>query len=164
LNGPLPYPDGFFAAVVSLEGVEHLESPANCLREFARVLRVGGRLILSTPNVNNVQSRLHYALRGRFPGFKPVTQQLLHGAKKQGHWHITVPYLPTLVFLLTQYGFQVDTLEVTMIKTKQWLLVPLALPAWLVGRTVRQGTLARTLASWRLLLGRNVVLRAVKQG
>jgi SAM-dependent methyltransferase len=163
LNGPLPYPDGFFDAAVSLEGVEHLESPAHCLREFARVLRVGGRLILSTPNVNNVQSRLHYFLRGRFSGFRPVTHQRLHGTQRPSHWHITVPYVPTLVFLLRRYGFQLEALEVTMIKTRQWLLLPLALPMWLIGHRASPESLARELASWRLLLGRSVILRATKQ-
>lgn len=74
LNDRLPYPDDFFDAIVSLEGIEHLDMPTVCLREFARVLRPGGRLVLSTPNVNNVQSRYHYFLSGRFGGFKPVTR------------------------------------------------------------------------------------------
>ena len=164
LNGPLPYPDNFFDAIISLEGVEHLEAPAYCLREFARVLRVGGRLVLSTPNVNNVQSRLHYFLSGRFSGFRPMTRRPLNGAKDKGHWHITVPYLPTVLFLMSHYGLRLDAMEVTMIKTKQWLLVPVALPMWLSGRRAPEGSVARTLGSWKLLLGRNVIVRAVKQG
>ena len=162
LNAPLPYADNFFDAVVSLEGIEHLEAPALCLQEFARVLRTGGRLVLSTPNVNNVQSRLHYLLTGRFAGFKTLTRRALDPPERPVQWHVTVPYLPMIAFLLTRHGLRLDTVEVTMIKTKQWLLLPLALVMWLTGRRAQRGTLARTLGSWKLLLGRSVILRAVK--
>lgn len=163
LNAPLPYADSFFDAVVSLEGIEHLEVPALCLQEFARVLRAGGRLVLSTPNINNIQSRLHYFLIGRFPGFKTLTRRALEPPQRPVQWHVTVPYLPMVAFLLTRYGLRLDRVEVTMIKTKQWLLLPLAVPMWLSGRRAPRGTLARTLGSWKLLLGRSVILRAVKQ-
>ena len=162
LNASLPYPDAFFDAVVSLEGVEHLTRPAACLTEFARVLRPGGRLVLTTPNVNNVQSRAHYFLAGRFSGFRPITRRPVHGMPERGHWHVSVPYLPALVFLMNEAGLRVDAVQVTMIKTKQWLLVPLAAPMWLAGLRAPGGTLARLLGSWKLLLGRSVVVRAIK--
>jgi hypothetical protein len=57
---------------------------------------------------------------------------------------------------------RVDRVEITMIKTKQWLLLPLALPMWLSGRRTERGTLVRALGSWKLLLGRNVIVRAEK--
>ncbi len=46
----LPWPDGSFDAVVSLQVIEHLQRPREFVSEVARVLRPGGRLILSTPN------------------------------------------------------------------------------------------------------------------
>jgi len=164
LNGRLPYPDAYFDAVVSLEGIEHLELPAVCISEFARVLRPGGRLVLSTPNVNNIQSRLEYFLTGRFSGFKTLTRRALELPDGHPHWHITVPYLPTLAFLMTRCGLALESVEITMVKTKQWLLLPLAFPLWLAGRRASRGRLARLLASWKLLLGRSVVVRARKGG
>ena len=163
LNGPLPYPDHFFDAIVSLEGIEHLEAPAVCLHEFARVLRTGGHLVLSTPNVNNVQSRLHYFLTGRFSGFKTLARGALEWPEERVYGHVTIPYLPTIATLLTRHGLHLDRVEVTMIKTKQWLLLPLAFPMWLSGRGAPQDTVARMLGSWKLLLGRSVILRAVKR-
>lgn len=50
-QGRLPYEDAHFDAVVCLEVVEHLLDPRVVLREVRRVLRPGGRLVLSTPNV-----------------------------------------------------------------------------------------------------------------
>lgn len=164
LNRPLPYPDDFFDYIVSLEGIEHLEAVGVCLREFARVLRRNGRLVLSTPNVNNVQMRWGYFLTGCFSGFKPITRRPFDEAAGSGHWHVTVPYLPTVVYLLNRYGLSVDVVSITMVKTKQWLLLPMALPMWIVSRRAPHHSLARWLGSWKLLLGRSVMLRAVKRG
>ncbi|MCA1831923.1 MAG: class I SAM-dependent methyltransferase [Actinomycetota bacterium] len=46
----LPFPDASFDAVVSLQVIEHLSGPRDFVAECARVLRPGGRLIMSTPN------------------------------------------------------------------------------------------------------------------
>jgi SAM-dependent methyltransferase len=162
LNGPLPYPDGFFDLIVSLEGLEHLESPARCLGEFARVLRPGGRLVVTTPNVNNLQSRWEYLLTGRFSGFKTLALRGTVRAQGPVSWHITVPYVPTLLYLLTHYGLHVESVGVTMIKSAQWLWLPVAAVMWLAARRRPVGTVGRTLGSWRLLLGRNVVISAAK--
>lgn len=54
----LPFPDSSFDAVVSLQVIEHLTVPREFISECTRVLRPGGRLIVSTPN------RLTFSKRG----------------------------------------------------------------------------------------------------
>lgn len=44
------HPDASFDTVISCETVEHLPRPRVAVAEFARVLRPGGRLLLTTPN------------------------------------------------------------------------------------------------------------------
>jgi ubiquinone/menaquinone biosynthesis C-methylase UbiE len=46
----LPFPSGHFDMVISRSVVEHLEDPGQVFREFARVLRPGGKVVLITPN------------------------------------------------------------------------------------------------------------------
>lgn len=51
LNDPLPFQNEEFDIVVSLANLEHLEDPQKNLNEIRRVLRLGGKLILTTPSV-----------------------------------------------------------------------------------------------------------------
>ena len=50
-EGRIPSEDQSFDAVVSTQVLEHVEDPARYLAECARVLRPGGRLLLSTHGV-----------------------------------------------------------------------------------------------------------------
>ena len=45
----LPFRDGSFDTLLSLEVLEHVPDPDRCLAEFARVLGPGGRLLVSVP-------------------------------------------------------------------------------------------------------------------
>jgi SAM-dependent methyltransferase len=46
----LPFPSGCFDLVISRSVVEHLQNPLQVFREFHRILKPGGKVILSTPN------------------------------------------------------------------------------------------------------------------
>ena len=48
--GALPFCSGHFDLIISRSVVEHLEDPPRVFREFARVLRPGGKVIVLTPN------------------------------------------------------------------------------------------------------------------
>jgi SAM-dependent methyltransferase len=51
---PLPFRDASFDALFAGELLEHLVDPGQGVREFRRVLRPGGRLILTTPNLRRL--------------------------------------------------------------------------------------------------------------
>ena len=62
---PFPYPDGAFDLVIWCEVIEHLtENPVHALGEIHRVLRPGGHLVVSTPNVTRC-GNITGLLRGR---------------------------------------------------------------------------------------------------
>jgi len=48
--GYLPFPSNCFDMVISRSVVEHLADPPRVFREFARVLRPGGKVVMITPN------------------------------------------------------------------------------------------------------------------
>ena len=81
----LPYGDDAFDRALCLDVLEHLafeEQPA-ALAELHRVLKPGGELLVSVPNLAHLQSRIHFLLLGRLirtaseykhPGDRPVAE------------------------------------------------------------------------------------------
>jgi 2-polyprenyl-3-methyl-5-hydroxy-6-metoxy-1,4-benzoquinol methylase len=69
LNSPLPCPDASFDAIISTEVIEHLENPRAVFREFSRLLRPGGRLLLTTPNQESIRSLASLISRGHHVAF-----------------------------------------------------------------------------------------------
>jgi len=66
---PLPVADGLFDVVLCCEVLEHMDvDPMFMLAEVNRVLKVGGRLILTTPNITNTRA-IWKVLRGIEPYF-----------------------------------------------------------------------------------------------
>jgi SAM-dependent methyltransferase len=63
----LPYPDASFDRALCLDVLEHLtyEDQPRALAELARVLKPGGVLFVSVPNLAHLQSRIQFLLRGR---------------------------------------------------------------------------------------------------
>ena len=71
LNARLPVESGSADAVACCEGIEHVENPWNALREFARVLRPGGRLVVSIPNTFDWRQRWRALWRGHWSHYAP---------------------------------------------------------------------------------------------
>ena len=70
LNDRLPYTDATFDAVAALEVIEHLENPRAFVREIARILKPGGRCLLTTPNQTSLTSKVCLLLRDEFQHFQ----------------------------------------------------------------------------------------------
>jgi len=60
LTTDLPIPAGFADLVLCQEGIEHLPNQHLALKEMSRILKPGGRLLLTTPNYSNMRSRFSY--------------------------------------------------------------------------------------------------------
>ncbi len=60
LMSNVPIPDGFADMVLCQEGIEHLPNQHLALKELSRILKPGGKLILTTPNYSNMRSRFSY--------------------------------------------------------------------------------------------------------
>jgi 2-polyprenyl-3-methyl-5-hydroxy-6-metoxy-1,4-benzoquinol methylase len=79
----LPFPDGHFASVGALNVLEHVEEPEDFLRELARVVEPGGRLVVSSPNFLRVLGFRDYHPRMRGLGNKWRNWQRLREKLRQ---------------------------------------------------------------------------------
>ncbi|CAM5499621.1 Class I SAM-dependent methyltransferase OS=Streptomyces alboniger OX=132473 GN=CP975_10860 PE=4 SV=1 [Streptomyces alboniger] len=77
-GGGLPFADGSTDAVLFSEVIEHLVDPDSALDELRRVLRPGGHLMLSTPNLAAWYNR-GLLLAGVQPVFSEVSLRGIHG-------------------------------------------------------------------------------------
>jgi SAM-dependent methyltransferase len=68
----LPYPDNHFDVVTMTEVIEHLEHNREVLREISRVIKPGGLIVVTTPNILNINSRLRFMWFGFWNLFGPL--------------------------------------------------------------------------------------------
>lgn len=129
----LPLDDETFAAALCSEGIEHCPTQLKLVREFARVLKPGGTLMITTPNVLNLRARLAFMLNGHksFVGTPVSEVTQVWGESGDGRLYIghvfTVSYF-ALRFMLKLAGFSRIRVATAKYSTSSVLL---ALLLWL---------------------------------
>jgi SAM-dependent methyltransferase len=171
----LPYPDASFDAVAAIEVMEHTRSSYRVLGEIARILRPGGAVIFSVPNVGHMLSRLSFASSGHYhmfpsPSIKPENAGRLCGhvaPLASQYWH----------YGLRSAGFADISLRADRIKKSAaglailfWPILKLATARHLHSLARREPPLfeetaeiARQSNSWPALASRSLVFSAVKE-
>jgi SAM-dependent methyltransferase len=183
----LPFRDGAFDALVCLEGIEHFEDQTGFLRECARVLRPGGRLFLTTPNVLHLSSRVSGFWTGQRvmrQGFvnEALTLRVRNGARLyHGHAYLIDAF--RLRYILRVVGMRIESLKLSNPSTGSILLAPLMPFVWAAthyaiaaGRRYERNRsgrptpievdrdVRRLALSPALLFGRKLVLVAEREG
>jgi SAM-dependent methyltransferase len=104
-NQCLPFKEATFDFVLCSNGIEYLEDPYCFVRECYRVLKAGGKLLIETPNVLNLQSRMANLAVGfyRFNGrpFDEVSDHL------DGEHRMNLQNYYQLRFNLQRNGFRI---------------------------------------------------------
>jgi SAM-dependent methyltransferase len=59
LNNPLPFEDASFDTILFSDVLEHMQNPAACMAEIARVLRPSGALIMNVPFLYWIHEQPH---------------------------------------------------------------------------------------------------------
>lgn len=167
----LPFADETFDDVVCLEGIEHVLNPFLLLGELIRVSKIGGHVVVSTPNIMNMYSRLQFLFTGTFYQFHPA-QLHNHGPDEAiDRFHISPISYHSMRYLGEYFGAKVA--EVRGDKVKRRILSPLYVAISLVGKLwsrplffskkyakyrERNEEIYRHINSWSALAGRSVVM------
>ena len=111
----LPYPDDTFDAVLFAEVIEHLtQDPTFALVELHRVLKPGGQLLITTPNIFRLQNVMDM-LRGRRNIFHPYSGHGVYGRHQREYG------LGELLDLVRGCGYAVLRSEVEDYEPSKWL-------------------------------------------
>lgn len=115
LNAVLPFSDGEFDTVLCLEGLEHVLDPQQLIRELCRITKPGGRVILSTPNIQNAWSRLQFLCTGYYYQYGPwMCRQLAPGElRDRGH-------IAPMSYLQLRYHFALNGARIEAVDGDKW--------------------------------------------
>ncbi len=169
LNAVLPWPDQSFDTILSTEGIEHLENHFSFLREMCRILKHGGILVLTTPNITALRSRVRFFGSGFFGrDSRPLNESSRHPLH-----HIGLATLPELRYELHMSGFRLMKVRHTHIKPISYLYAIYAPLMWLytklafrkekdLAQRSRNKEILATLLSASVLFGECLMLVARK--
>jgi len=167
----LPFKNESFDFLVLAEVIEHLKNPYDVVGELNRILKPGGKLVLSTPNILSLKSRLRFLSEGCWEYFREVP---LEHSKKNNEviWNLhLIPWrYHELEYLLYSSGFKVEQISTSRY---EWMALFFLIPAvyfQLKFKAYRArkkncdiSRINKILLSKDMLFGEHLIVKAVKQ-
>ena len=157
---------------IIVELIEHIENPFHLIREFAGILNPGSMLIVTSPNILSLASRLRFFFTGCYDYFRrPYNEYWLN----MGHVNPINPL--QLMYILRKNGFEDIAVTTNKGTLNSMLLLPFAPLIYLFSflhyilRENREGgteqknrnrKTLRTLMSPGLLLGKIAIYKAIR--
>jgi SAM-dependent methyltransferase len=106
----LPFPDETFDLVIFAEVIEHLTYPQIMVSELARVLKPGGALVLTTPNIFSLGNRLATLLGTDKLFRRHGSEGFISMINYEPYGHVAHYSFPSLAGLLAPW-FQIERRE-----------------------------------------------------
>jgi SAM-dependent methyltransferase len=102
----LPFENNSFDYIILAEVIEHIRNPFSVIKELVRILRPGGILMISTPNILSLKSRFRYLIEGSWEYFREPP--LEHAKKALWELHVIPWRYHELEYLLSENGLNVE--------------------------------------------------------
>jgi SAM-dependent methyltransferase len=127
-----PYPDHAFDIVIAVEVTEHILDHERFFREIHRILKPGGRLYVSTPNILSMKSRIRFLFRG-FPfAFNPLEMDNYNGLQ-----HVASLSVDQYNYLALKHGFGQAEIDIDREQSTSRFLRLLFLPLILLSQRIK---------------------------
>ncbi|MBF0262622.1 MAG: class I SAM-dependent methyltransferase [Magnetococcales bacterium] len=174
LNQALPFEECAFDLIVSVEVMEHIHQFYQLIMECSRILKTGGVLIFSVPNILHINSRISFLATGFFDMYiVPTTDQKMAG-RLCGH--VMPLSLAYLSYGLRRAGFEAITVHPDKQKKSAVILSVLLHPffrlgAWYYDRKIQKydsrvyaenRTILTAMNGFDMLTARSCILMARK--
>ena len=170
MDQPLPFGDSAFTDIVCIDGIEHIRRGFDFIRECQRILKPGGRIILSTPNISSARSRWRWFLTGHHNKCKsPLNEERVTPLH-----HVNMLSYPDIRYLLHSNGFRIQTVATNRIKFVS-LLYAVWMPLLYIttrltyrkeetdpGQRARNREVLSTMFSPAVYFGETIIVSAVK--
>ena len=144
MEATLPFDDSSFDIVLCVEGIEHVDAQHRFLRQLRRVLAPNGTLLISTPNLLCLRSRMAYLLTGQRTARSFLDEYTeVHDRSDDGqriyHGHAFMLNYFQLRYALHNCGFTIQRLLPAAMSPTSLALAPLVTPCvalytWLAAR------------------------------
>ncbi|MDO9256482.1 MAG: class I SAM-dependent methyltransferase [Bacteroidales bacterium] len=144
IMGKIPVADNYADWVVCQEGIEHFSDQLKAFKEFSRILKIEGKLLITTPSYSNLSAKLSYLLfeSETFKQMPPneiddiwmsdkaITEELYHG-------HIFLLGVQKLRILAKLAGFRIKEIRYIRISKSSLFLFPFFYPFIFISSYVR---------------------------
>jgi ubiquinone/menaquinone biosynthesis C-methylase UbiE len=140
----IPVTDSYADWVVCQEGIEHFSDQLKVFKEFNRILKTEGKLLVTTPSFSNISAKISYLLfesetNKQMPpneiddiwmSDKAITMELYHG-------HIFLIGIQKLRILAKLAGFRIKEIRYIRLSKSSLFLFPLFYPFILTSSYIR---------------------------
>ena len=157
LADPLPYGDEAFDLIAAVEVTEHIHDHRHFFAECSRILKPGGKLLISTPNILSLKSRLRFFTTGYPYSFEPLDLD-----QPDGLQHVAALSLDQYRYVARQNELSLDDVSFDLWQRTSIALLPLWPLLPLAGRYFRTGPSDHN--RLKVLLGRILFLTFRKPG
>ncbi len=117
MNKILPLSSASYDIVVCIDGIEHISSQFDFVREVCRILKKRGEFIISTPNISSLRSRWKWLTTGHH---HKCSSPLNENNPSSLH-HIGMISFPEIRYLLHTNGFKLSEIKTNRIKPISWI-------------------------------------------